>query len=143
MENIKNSTVDINAMIDAFEMDQYFEYSFIDPNTGEVTHLTDDDEDEDEGIPEHYIALPDSAEVNKFGIMEDFCSLVENKKIQQNLENCLGGKGSFGRFMATLHAHEIQGDWYHYLHERLKEFSIQFCKDNGLEYHYTIPLRFR
>lgn len=130
-------------MIDAFEMDQYFEYSFIDPNTGEVIHLTDDEEEEDEEIPAHYIALPDRDEVNKFGLMEDFCNLVEDKKIQQNLSNCLGGKGSFGRFMATLHAHEIQGDWYHYLHERLKEFSIQFCKDNALQYHYKTPERFR
>lgn len=76
-------------------------------------------------------------------MMEDFCDEIEDKKVQQKLANCLGGKGSFGRFMSAIHALEMENDWYRYLHERLKELSIQFCKDNNLQYHYMIPERFR
>lgn len=58
MENTKQA-VDINEMIDVFELDQYIECSFIDTITGEVIPLTVEMEEEDEGIPDHYIALPD------------------------------------------------------------------------------------
>lgn len=161
MKEVKNSNVDINELIDAFEMDNYFERSFINTLTGEVINLTEgevfsdnenedflneediDDEEFEELIPDHFLSLPDKYEINMFGMMEDFCNTVENQKIQQNLCNALGGKGSFGRFMAILHAHEIEKEWYYYLHNRLKEFSIEFCKMHNLKYHYTCPQRFR
>lgn len=160
MKEVKNSNIDINELIDPFEMDNYFERSFINTLTGEVINLTEgevfletededflneediDDEEFDVLIPDHFLSLPDKYEINKFGMMEDFCNTVENQKIQQHLCNSLGGKGSFGRFMATLQAHDIEDDWHYYLHNRLKEFSIEFCKMHNLQYHYTCPQRF-
>ena len=161
MDKAVNSSVDINDLIEAFEMDNYFENAYLNTLTVEVINVTDDDEDSlndeseeedlddecdcdcDECIPNHFLPLPDKFEVNKFGIMENFCDMVENQKIQQNLCNSLSGKGSFGRFMATLQAHEIEDEWYRYLHESLKEFSIQFCVNHDLKYHYSKPKYFR
>lgn len=156
MDKITDISVDINDLIEALDMDNYFENAYLNTLTGKIVNVMDDDDflddedeefddddeeesDDDEFIPDHFLSLPDKFEVNKFGMMEDFCNLVENKKVQQHLYNALGGKGSFGRFMATLRAHEMENEWYRYLHECLKEFSIQFCVNNDLKYHYSKP----
>ena len=100
--------------------------------------LEDEDIDEDEGewIPEHYIRLPDRDDINKYGIMEDFCYQVADEVMKANLLNAISGSGAFGRFHTAIHCYRVQEDWYQFLHDQLKEISIQFCKARKLNFTY-------
>ncbi|MBA3237637.1 MAG: hypothetical protein H0T62_04710 [Parachlamydiaceae bacterium] len=109
--------------------------SFINTKTGNVINLMEDEDFsdvEDEGEErefnlDHCLSLPEKDELDDFGIMEDFCSEIENTKLQSKLLNSLGGKGSFRRFKEVLHSNDIQDDWYRFRYEKFKEIAIEFC----------------
>lgn len=148
MEMNKDVQVDLNEIIDAFEMiattGDDFSRSFVNIHTGRiVTHFEDEDfsdvEDEDlesDCIPEHYASLPDKEELNEYEMMESFCSSIMNEKIQEDLFRAIQGKGAFGRFKTAVHCHNIENKWYKFREERLKEIAIEFCERHSLRYHY-------
>lgn len=111
MKNSGKPTVDLNEMIDAFDMNSDAFRSFVNKMSGQIVHLMDgddfpdleDEEAEDDFIPEYYVSLPGSWELNKYKIMEDFCSSVEDDEIQYNLLKAIRGNGAFGRFLTAIH----------------------------------------
>lgn len=154
MENLTKPKVNLNEIIDAFEMENYYSRSFVNKMTGEVVNLmgnedlSDVDEDvEDEFIPEHYISLPDKWDLNKCEMMKDFCYSIDDEEMQNKLLYTIGGKGTFGRFHTAISCYNIEKEWYRFLHERLKEIAIKFCTENHLNYRYSprkyIPNNFR
>lgn len=91
MKTDAQPTVDLNDMIDALDTDNIFR-SFVNKVTGQIVRLMDgedfsdiEEDVEDDFIPDHYIPLPDSWDLNKYEIMEDFCHSIEDEKIQDNL----------------------------------------------------------
>lgn len=131
-------------MIDAFEMDYYFQRSFLNRNDGQIVSLTDeedlsdvDEEVEDDFIPEHYLPLPEKDEINEYSIMEKFCCSIDDEKIKDKLLYAIQGKGAFGRFRTLIHNYEIEEHWYRFKHARLKEIAIEFCEFHNIPYYYT------
>jgi hypothetical protein len=146
---MKNSgpMVDLNEMIDALDMSSDFCRFFINKITCQIVNLMEgedfsdiDDEVEDDLIPCHYISLSGKWELNKYGIVEDFCYSVEDDEIQNNLLNAIQGKGAFGRFKTAIRCHNIEDDWYQFLHVGLKEIAIEFCNKHKMAYQY-LPRR--
>lgn len=139
MEKTVTPKVDLNELIDMLDWDELD--SFVDTKTGKIVTLMDEDEEieedcEEGDIPDHYISLPGKWDINKYDIMEEFCCEVEDEEMQVNLLNAIRGNGAFGRFKTAIHCYNIEDDWYQFLHESLKEIAIEFCKNNGLAYHY-------
>lgn len=132
----------MNELIDALDIGNDFIRFFVNEKTGKIDCWTEEggylneEIEDDEFIPDHYIPLPHRWDLNKHGIMEDFCCSIRNKKIQDNLLHAIRGKGAFGRFHTAIHCYNIENDWYQFLHEQLKEIAIKFCKENNLTYHY-------
>jgi hypothetical protein len=148
MEMNKDVQVDLNEIVDAFEMLTMtgdFSRSYVNMHTGRIVTLFEDEdfsdvEDEDlEGdwIPEHYASLPEKDELNEYEMMESFCCSITNGKIQEDLLGAIQGKGAFGRFKTAIHCHNVEKKWYKFREECLKEIAIEFCESQGLTYHYS------
>lgn len=134
-------------MIDALEMYNDHTRNFINLKTGDIVTLNflngdefsdfdDEVEEGDEWIPDHYIPLPEKWDLNKYGIMSDFCDTFEDVDIYNNLMHAIRGNGAFGRFKTAIYAYGIQDDWYKFQHARLKKIAVNFCKEHNLSYRY-------
>ena len=67
-------------------------------------------------------------------MMVDFIDTIEDKKINNNLQRLIQGKGAFRRFKDYCMEMDIIQDWYKYRDEQYKEIAIDWCKQNELEY---------
>lgn len=147
MKKTETADVNLNAIIEAFELDYEFMTFYVNLQTGEIVSLTEEedfsgkDENSDENtIPEHYLPLPDKWEINQYGIMEDFCYTIKVDEIHNSLISAIQGKGAFTKFFSAVKFYKIEQSWNTYYKERLKDIAIQFCRDNDLFYKEE-PLR--
>lgn len=83
---------------------------------------------------ENYIELPDKWEINEYDIMEVFCGSVKNERISNDLFSVIQGRGVFRRFKDAICRYGIEGDWYKFHDEALKNIAIQWCEDNEIVY---------
>lgn len=141
----ENICVDLNDLISTLEMHSMtddFSRSFVNKQSGRIVCLFEEEdfsdvEDEDlEGdlIPEHYAPIPDKEELNEYQMMERFCDLVTNEKIQDDLFVAIQGKGAFGRFNTAIRCHNIKDQWYKFRDSCIREIAVEFCKQHGLDY---------
>lgn len=100
-------------------------------NIGEYGDLSEDEIDE---LFEESIILPTQYEINEYQMMVDFIDTIEDKKINNNLQRLIQGKGAFRRFKDYCMEMDIIQDWYKYRDEQYKEIAIDWCKQNELEY---------
>lgn len=100
-------------------------------NIGEYEELT---EDEIEELFEKSIILPIKYEINEYQMMVDFIETIENKKIKDNLQRLIQGKGAFRRFKDYCLKINIIKDWYDFKEQKYKEIAIDWCEQNELKY---------
>lgn len=81
---------------------------------------------------EDYISLPDKNDINEYRIMENFCYSVENKK-GDILLNSIKGRGAFRRFKEKVNDLNLSDSWYKFREEELRNFVIEWCKDNNIK----------
>ena len=117
--------------------------------TEDVMMMAQDDEDSDE-VPEwareevlkakevmdsdDYIGLPDSYEINEYGIMEDFCYSLKDERLKEDLLYDIKGRGAFRRFKDSIHRRGIEKDWYQYRDGRLEEIIIDWLEANEIPF---------
>lgn len=82
---------------------------------------------EDDG---DYVPLPTRYDIHEYAIMERFCSMVENRKIANDLFRSISGKGAFRKFKDALRRHGIEKSWYAYKDEAYKEIAREWCEDH-------------
>ena len=100
-------------------------------NIGEYEDLTEDEIDK---IFEKSIILPTQYEINEYQIMVDFIETIDNKKVKEELQRLIQGKGAFRRFKDYCFEASIIQNWYKFKEKRYKEIAIEWCKQNELEY---------
>lgn len=100
-------------------------------NIGEYEDLTEDEIDK---IFEKSIILPTQYEINEYQIMVDFIETIDNKKVKEELQRLIQGKGAFRRFKDYCFESSIIQEWYKFKEKRYKEIAIEWCKQNELEY---------
>lgn len=150
------TTVKLAEIIDTFEFTSYEDTVFINKNTGEVIHMSNEylriAEDEEayghkveweQSLIEkaydiidnesNYIAI-NEFEVREYDIVEQFCLTVEDPYIKEKLLNTIRGKGAFRRFKDMIYQFEIQDDWYDFREAAYEKRAIQFCDRKGLQY---------
>lgn len=152
--------VNLNELIDAFDIQSDTLTSYVNKKTGEIVLLQEDEIDsiedsDDKEIPfddfpkwqheslmtakdvlttDNYIELPSQWDIDKYQIMEDFCRSIENPKMRESLLKAISGKGAFGKFHASVHCFEIEKEWYEYLRNELKEKAIDWCQENNFDF---------
>ena len=80
-----------------------------------------------------YLRLPDSFEINEFGIMERFCHTLDNDLAEEIL-NVIGGSGTFRRFKQAVHRNNITEDWYRFKQIALEAVAANWLRNNGIAY---------
>jgi len=100
-------------------------------NIGEFENLNEDELDE---LFEKSIMLPTRYDINEYEMMEDFTETIEDDRLQNQLYISLNGSGAFRRFKDTCINFDIIDDWYKFRNERYKEFAMNWCKENNIEF---------
>ena len=148
MENAK--IVDLNELIEALDLQSDFLSFFLDKDTNEIITLTEDEiADVEEGnfsldreelvfakevldFPDRYLELPWN--LNKKGLMEEFCLSLDNEESKEALLELIQEADAFGQFNTAVYLHQVEDQWLAYIHGKLKVIAINWCKENNLSY---------
>ncbi|MFC5452548.1 UPF0158 family protein [Paenibacillus aestuarii] len=86
-------------------------------------------EDEDE----IYVDFTLKNDFNEYEIIEDFIGTLEDGDIREELFEAIQGRGAFRRFKDGIIEHGVDKLWYKYKKSKIKDFVIEWCKDNDIE----------
>lgn len=137
--------VNINDLVDAFDLQSAFLVFFLDKNTGEVIPLTGEEIDaieKGEAVGElgfakevissdQFVELP---ELNKKALIEEFCSFIEDAEMQKALLQGVEEEEAFTMFNTKVHFYQLEEDWFAFVQDRLAEMAIDWCKQNSISY---------
>jgi hypothetical protein len=150
------ATVRLNEIIDALDMQLDESSSFLDCDTGHVETVSDAllreaEAGGDKGTdlpswqkqewetalqivsaPDRFQSLPTKFDVHDWAIMQDFAKSIESDRIRQELLRVLHGAGAFRNFKSTLRRHGIEGGWYMFRTEALKQIALDWCEENHI-----------
>ncbi len=83
---------------------------------------------------ERFIAPPDRFSFHEYRHMERFIRSLPDESAAEQLYRAIKGKGAFRYFKDTLHRLGLQDQWYQYRDNAMKEFVIDWAKDNNVPY---------
>ena len=129
--------------------------SFLDPNSGEIITVTDEDlmaletSDPDllpdwqrEMLPRirevvetgRCLRLPDSFEIHEWAIMERFCHSLDESSARGELLDSIHGGGAFRVFRRTLDRLELREQWYAYRQDEFEQMAREWLEANRIPY---------
>ena len=149
--------VKLDEIIEGLEFQSDESSSFLDKTTGKVVLISDyeisaaEDDDPIEDFPDweqdlvriakeiidetgNYIDLPTKFDIHEYRIMEKFCLSLNDSEMCDTLYSLIKGSGAFGRFKNAIHEYDIAEDWYKYRNDALKEITIEWCQEKGIEF---------
>src|SRR2546428_10912968 len=126
--------VSLKDVVDAMDLPNSDWTSYLNPKTGEIVTVTDEDrqlvEDEDldeanlpewqrESLPrvraalesDDFLALPDKFEIHEWAIMERFAISQEREARRDALLDALHGAGAFRRFRSAGRRPRLEAEW--------------------------------
>jgi hypothetical protein len=129
--------------------------AYLDPNTGEIVLVTEDERvlvEQDhslDGLPQwqrelipkvrqaldddRFLALPDRFEVHDWAIMERF-SLDQNERVRQVLLAAIHGSGAFRHFRGAVERFDLLQAWYRYRDEAIQQIARDWLEEHKLAY---------
>jgi hypothetical protein len=149
--------VKLSDIIDGLESQSDESSSFPDMKTGEVILMTDyamraaEENEPLEDVPDwerelvatardilaetgQYIQLPTKYDLDEYSIMESFCMSLDKKEIGDILYDLISGSGAFRRFKDAVYKYGVEDEWYKYRDNAIKEFAIEWCRQNNIEF---------
>ena len=145
----------LRDIVDAIESQSNEGEAYLDPETGEIVQVSEDEralveegrsEDdlldwERELIPkvrqalesDRFLALPDRFEVHEWAIMERF-SLEQNERASKVLINAIHGSGAFRHFRGAVEQLGLLDAWYRYREEAIEEIARDWLEEHKLPY---------
>lgn len=145
----------LRDIVDAIESQSNEGEAYLDPETGEIVQVTEDDRalveegvaDDDlpdwqrESMPkirealesERFLALPDRFEVHEWAIMERF-SQEQNPNARKALLGAVHGSGAFRHFRGAVERLGLLESWYRYRNEAIKQIARDWLEENKLAY---------
>ena len=151
--------VKLEDVIEHLELSNEENKSYLNKSTGEIhlipdeveSYLEEEDSDEDDlpeweieiipiakdilANPDKYIQFPNQFDINEYSIMERFSLSITEEKLKDAIYSSLKGSGAFRKFKNIINEFGIEDKWYKYKDGELKEFAIEWCKENNLEFY--------
>ena len=150
-------TVSLDDILEGIELASDYATYYLNKKTGKMTMITEDtanaienDEPTDElhdwqleeikiakkvfAEMDNHITLPSKYDIHEYRIMERSCSLISDEKTRDLMFNSLQGSGAFRRFKNNIIILNIEDDWYEYRSDAFRDFAIEWCKYNGINY---------
>lgn len=147
--------VSLKDIVDALEMSSQTSENFLDPETGEILLVTEDDqleldEPDTELVPEWQVEhleqvrkllnsgnglrLPTSFDIHEWSLMEEFCHSVVNIKQREILLDSIHGKGAFQRFREALERFVLKEEWFSFQRSALEKIARDWLEENNIAY---------
>jgi len=145
----------LRDIVDAIESQSNEGETYLDPETGEIVQVTEEDRalveegvtDDDlpdwqrEAMPkirealesDRFLALPDRFEVHEWAIMERF-SQEQNPHARQTLLGAVHGSGAFRHFRGALERLGLLQSWYRYREEAIEQIARDWLEEHKLSY---------
>jgi hypothetical protein len=83
---------------------------------------------------EDWLQLPTGFDLDEYRIMRDFAATVANRTLAADLQDTIGGRGTFGRFKGMCERHGILDDYYRFRSNALGRIAADFLDANGIAY---------
>ena len=147
--------VALRDVVDAIESQSNEGEAYLDPETGEIVQVSEDEralveegrsEDdlldwERELIPkvrqalesDRFLALPDRFEVHEWAIMERF-SQEQNERARKVLIGAIHGSGAFRHFRGAVERLGLLDAWYRYREEAIQQIARDWLEVHKLAY---------
>jgi hypothetical protein len=157
--------VSLTAITEAFDELTETSHAYLDRETGEIHHLSDDylsaAEEDDEELEERadweveliqqartilqdtqgrYLELPDQFEIDEYRFLSSFADSYPDPSISKRLVDAIRGEGAFRRFKDLVHRLGIADQWYEYRSQRLLEVARDWCEGQTIPYEKVAPL---
>jgi hypothetical protein len=79
-----------------------------------------------------FLSPPDKFDFHEYAQMERFIDSLKNDDIADQLWRAIKGPGAFRYFKDTIHRLGIQEKWYQFRDQAMKQFIIEWAKDNDI-----------
>ena len=147
--------VSLQDIVSAMDMPNQEWESFLDPDSGEIVTVTEDDrsaldDPEPDLLPDWQrdllpgirkavesdtcLRLPTSFDVHEWSIMEHFCHTVGQASAQEELLDSIHGSGAFRVFRRTLERLGLHEQWYAYRQSRFEQIARDWLETNHIPY---------
>ena len=150
-----SKVISLREIISALEAASDDSSSYLDPETGEIIVVTEDDIAVVEGeggeqIPTwqremmpkicaaleggRWLELPDRFDVHEWSIMEGFSRTQNIERIRSELLDAIHGAGAFRAFRSAIRRLGLEESWYQFRDEALAEIARSWLEEHKLQY---------
>ena len=148
--------VSLRDIVEGMEFPNEEWVSYLDPETGEIVTVTDEDRrlvEEGANVEElpdwqqetvtkarevletdRFLPLPDKVEIHDWAIMERFSHSREDAQERERLLSAIHGSGAFRRFRDSIQRLEIEEDWYAFRQAALEEIAKAWLEAHNIPY---------
>ncbi len=146
----------LEAVLEAMDLPTEWE-SFLDPATGKIVTLSEDDQavldDEDADVDEfpdwqrdsiteirkvldsgRALRLPDSFDINEWDLMRRFSSLLEDPEQRRELLDAIHGTGAFRIFKMSIARLGLRERWFEYRDNALRRIAKDWLETEGIPF---------
>ena len=149
------TTVRLDDIVEALEMQFDESASYLDLDTGQVVTVSkdllraaEDPSDEEPDLPtwqrdewelakrivstDRFRELPTKFDVHEWAIMQDFSRSLQSDSIREDLLRAIHGAGAFRNFKDTVRRHGIDSAWFGFRTEALRQIARNWCEENQI-----------
>ena len=147
--------VSLQDIVSAMDLPSQEWESFLDPDTGEIVTVTEDDrraleDPEPDLLPEwqreilptirkavesdRVLRLPDSFDIHEWSIMQRFCDAVADSSAQAELLDAIHGNGAFRVFRGALDRLGLRDQWHVFRDGAFEQIAREWLEANHVPY---------
>jgi hypothetical protein len=149
--------VSLKEIVDAMDLPNEEWVSYLNPKTGEIVTVTDEDrrlaEDQDldeESVPEwereslriaravlesgDCLALPDKFEIHEWALMERFSNSQARGDRRDALLDAIHGAGAFRMFRSTIRRLGIEDEWFAFRQSAFEDIAKDWLEAHEIPY---------
>lgn len=149
--------VSLKEVVDAMDLPNNDWISYLNPKTGEIVTVTDEDrqlvEDEDldeadlpdwqrESLPKvrealesgDFLALPDKFEIHEWAIMERFSISQVREARRDELLDAIHGAGAFRSFRSAVRRLRLEEEWFSFRQSAFEEIAQDWLEAHGISF---------
>jgi hypothetical protein len=145
--------VSLKDVVDAIDLPSNEWTSYLNPKTGEIVTVTEEDRDvvgdedlDEQDLPEwqresvtkarealesgDFLALPDKFEIHEWAMMERFSSDQASAARREELSDAIHGRGAFRSFRSAIRRLAIEDAWF-----RFRQLAFEEIAKDWLQAH--------
>ena len=149
-----STMISLREIISALESASDDNSSYLDPETGEIIVVTEEEralvEDEWEEMPawqrelmpkiraalegDRWLELPDRLDIHEWSMMERFSRAQNIERIRSELLDAIHGAGAFRTFRNAIRRLGLEQSWYQFRDEALADIARSWLEEHKLQY---------